>query len=250
MRMRLTRKNYHSTAANTAFMSASQFKAFMECPARALAEIKGEYDKQSDAFLQGAFLDAYFEKRTDEFKTEHPEMFKKDGELKAQFEKVNEAIAVIEADPVMRKLCRGKQQKIMTGEIGGVPFKIMIDSLHADKTVDRKYMRDFSDVWKDGERMPWWRAYGYQYQAAIYQEIRRQNDGKRVPFDLVAISKESVPDKAWVRFSDDYLAGVLEVVEKNAPIFAAMKDGIMDVHGCGECEYCVAHKMLTAPEIV
>lgn len=248
--MRLTRKNYHSIKANAAFMSTSQFKSFMECPARAVAEIKGEYRMQSDAFLQGAFLDAYFEKRVDEFKTEHPEMFKKDGTLKAQFEKVNDAIAVIEADPVMRKLCCGKQQKIMTGVIGGVPFKIMIDSLHADKTVDRKYMRDFSDVWKDGERMPWWRAYGYQYQAAIYQEIRRQNDGKRVPFDLVAISKETVPDKAWVRFSDEYLRNVLDIVECNAPLFKAMKDGLVEAKGCGECECCVAHKMLTAPEII
>lgn len=248
--MRLTRKNYHSIKANTEFMSASQFKAFMECPARALAEIRGEYVKESDAFLQGAFLDAYFEKRTDEFRAEHPEMFKRDGELKAQFEKVNEAIAAIEADPVMRKLCRGKQQKIMTGVIGGVPFKIMIDSLHPGLTVDRKYMKDFSDVWKDGERMPWWRAYGYQYQAAIYQEIRRQNEGKRVPFDLVAVSKETVPDKAWIRFSDEYLRNVLDIVECNAPLFKAMKDGIMDVHGCGECEYCRSKKRLTEPEII
>ena len=248
--MRLTRKNYHSIKANAAFMSTSQFKSFMECPARALAEINGEYKMQSDAFLQGAFLDAYFEKRTDEFKAEHPEMFKRDGELKAQFEKVNDAIAVIEADPVMRKLCRGKQQKIMTGVIGGVQFKIMIDSLHPDVTVDRKYMKDFSDVWKDGEKMPWWKAYGYHYQAAIYQEIRRQNEGKRVPFDLVAVSKEAVPDKAWVRFSDEYLRNVLDIVECNAPLFQAIKDGLVEAKGCGECEYCVAHKMLTAPEIV
>lgn len=248
--MRLTRKNYHSIKANAAFMSTSQFKSFMECPARAVAEIKGEYVKESDAFLQGAFLDAYFEKRTDEFKTEHPEMFKKDGELKAQFEKVNEAIAVIEADPVMRKLCRGKQQKIMTGEIGGVPFKIMIDSLHKDLTVDRKYMKDFSDVWKDGEKMPWWKAYGYHYQAAIYQEIRHQNEGKRVPFDLVAVSKEAVPDKAWVRFSDEYLRNVLDIVECNAPLFKAMKDGLVEAKGCGECEYCRSKKRLIEPEII
>lgn len=248
--MRLTRKNYHIPTTNAAFMSASQFKAFMDCPARAVAEIKCEYVKESDAFLQGAFLDAYFEKRTDEFRAEHPEMFKRDGELKAQFEKVNEAIAVIEADPVMRKLCRGKQQKIMTGEIGGVPFKIMIDSLHPDKTVDRKYMKDFSDVCQDGERMPWWKAYGYQYQAAIYQEIRRQNEGKRVPFDLVAVSKESVPDKAWVRFSDEYLRNVLDIVECNAPLFQAIKDGLVEAKGCGECEYCRAKKRLAEPEII
>lgn len=248
--MRLTRKNYHSPEANKIYMSASQFKAFMECPARAIAEIKGEYVKESDSLLQGSFLDAYFENKVDEFKTEHPEMFKKDGTLLQKFEKVNEAIAVIEADPVMRRLCRGKQQKIMTGEIGGVPFKIMIDSLHVDKTVDRKYMKDFADVWKDGERMPWWKAYGYQYQAAIYQEIRRQNEGKRVPFDLVAISKETEPDKAWIRFSDEYLAAVLEVVEKNAPIFKAMKDGLIEAKGCGQCEYCRSKKRLMEPEII
>lgn len=248
--MRLTRKNYHSPAANTEFMSASQFKAFMDCPARAVAEIKGEYSMQSDSLLQGSFLDAYFDKRTDEFRAEHPEMFKKDGSLLQKFEKVNDAISVIEADPVMRKLCHGKQQKIMTGEIGGVPFKIMIDSLHPDKTVDRKYMKDFKDVKKDGIYVPWWKAYGYNYQGAIYQEIRRQNEFKKLPFDLAAVTKQDVPDKAWIRFSDDYLETVLEEVEHYAPIFKAMKDGLIEANGCGECEYCRSKKRLTEPEII
>lgn len=248
--MRLTRKNYYSPEASAEYMSASQFKAFMECPARALAEIRGEYRKQTDALLQGQFLDAYFEKRTDEFRTEHPEMFKRDGELKSQFEKVNEAIAVIESDPVMHKLCHGKQQKIMTGVIGGVPFKIMIDSWHPDKTVDRKYMKDFSEIKRDGEYVQWWKAYGYQYQAAIYQEIRRQNDGKKKPFDLVAVGKETVPEKAWIRFSDEYLETVLEEVTHFAPLYKAMKDGLLEVTGCGECEYCRSKKRLTEPEII
>ena len=248
--MKLTHENYHSIEANTEYMSTSQFKAFMECPARALAEIKGEYRKESDAFLQGQYLDAFFECNLQSFKAMHPEMLKRDGTLLQKFEKINDAIEAIKADETMFKLCTGEQQKIMTGVIGGVKFKIMIDSYHPDLTVDRKYMKDFSDAWKDGSYVPWWKAYGYDFQAAIYTEIRRQNEEKRVPFDLVAISKESVPDKAWVRFSDAYLRNILDIVECNAPLFQAMKDGLVPVKGCGECEYCRSLKKLTEPEII
>ena len=248
--MRLTRKNYHSEKANIEFMSASQFKSFMDCPARAMAELKGEYKYESDSLLQGLFLDAYFEHKTERFKVQHPEMFKRDGTLKAQFEKVNDAIAVIDSDPIMQKLCSGKQQKIMTGEIGGVPFKIMIDSLLKDRIVDRKYMRDFADVWKDGECMPWWKAWQYDFQAAIYVEIYRQNTGNLLPFELVGVSKETVPDKAWVRFSEAYLAHILEIVEINAPLFMAMKQGIADLQECGHCDFCKSKKMLFEPEII
>ena len=249
--VKVTPENYFSTEASMDYMGASQFKAFMDCPARAMAEIRGEYKMTSDALLQGSYMDAHFEGTLDIFKGQHPELFKRDGSLLAKYEHVNDCINAIESDPVMLKLCTGEQQKIMTGMIGDVPFKIMIDSYHPDVTVDRKLMANFDDKWKDGEYVPWWKAYGYQYQAAIYSYIRAQNEHTKMkPFDLVAVSKEPVPDKDWVRFDPDYLHEVLAEIYHHASTFKSIKVGFLDAEACGDCEYCRMHKKLTVPRII
>ena len=252
--MILTQENYHSMEAKKAFMGASQFKDFMDCEARALAIINGEFELQSDAFLAGHYLDAHFEGTLDIFRAQHSEMFMKTkpGVLLDKYRRIDECINVIENDPIMLDLCSGEQQKIMTGEIAGVPFKIMIDSYHKDKTVDRKAMADFKDKYseKEGMFVPWWKFYRYDTQAAIYTEIRRQNEGKAVPFDLVAVSKEPVPDKALIRFSPEYLERVLEEVQQLAPKFQSIKDGFFDPESCGNCDFCKNKKRLVEPEMI
>lgn len=249
--MILTRENYHSLEANREYMGATQLKSFMECPARAMAELRGVYKKDSDAFLAGHYLDAHFEGTLDIFRAQHPELFKKDGTLLQKYERINDCINAIETDDKMRMLCTGEQQKIMTGVIEGVKFKIMIDSYLPDLTIDRKLMADFKDKWSDGEYVPWWKVYRYDIQAAIYSEIRRQVEGgKMLPFDLVAVSKEPIPDKAWVRFTPEYMEHVLDEVKYELEKAQMVKFGIADETECGECEYCRSIKKLIQPEII
>lgn len=58
----LDKNNYHSTEADQHFMSVSQFKRFIECEARALAELKGEFTRPSStALLVGSYLHAAIE---------------------------------------------------------------------------------------------------------------------------------------------------------------------------------------------
>lgn len=72
----LTAENYFSTEMQMKYMGVSQYKDFLECPARALATIKGEYkEKMTTALLVGSYVDAYFEGTLDKFKVEHPEVF-------------------------------------------------------------------------------------------------------------------------------------------------------------------------------
>lgn len=248
--MTLCKENYFSKEASRTYMGSTQFKSFMECPAKAMAEIKGEYAFESDALIQGQYLDAHFEGNLDIFKAQHPELFKRNGDLLQKYESIVVAINMIESDKLMNYLCTGEQQKIFTGEIAGVPFKIMIDSLLPDRIVDRKYMKDFKDIWTDEGYKPWWAAHHYDWQAAIYQEIYRQNTGKKVPFELVAISKEKVPDKSWIRFSDKHLEECLDLIKLKAPEFQAMKEGIIDLPTCGKCEYCRSINKLTEPEVI
>ena len=41
--MKLTKRNYYSKKADMEYMSYSQFKTFDECPAKAMAILKGKY---------------------------------------------------------------------------------------------------------------------------------------------------------------------------------------------------------------
>ena len=59
----LTSENYYSPESNQGYMSASQFKSFLDCEARTLAELHGEYHRPStEALLVGSYVDAYFER--------------------------------------------------------------------------------------------------------------------------------------------------------------------------------------------
>ena len=43
--MKLITSNYYSSEANREFMSVSQFKDFMKCPAMAMAKLNGAYER-------------------------------------------------------------------------------------------------------------------------------------------------------------------------------------------------------------
>ena len=69
----LTAENYYSQVANMAYMSVSQFKAFEQCEAAAMAELYGEYKAPtSTALLVGSYVDAWFEGTLDKFILAHP----------------------------------------------------------------------------------------------------------------------------------------------------------------------------------
>ena len=240
--MKITDANYFSTKANKEYMSASQYKSFCKCEAMAMAEIKGKWKRpETKALTLGKFVDAYFTDDFEKFCGENQsKIYKKNGEMYAEFEQAMKAIKAVEAQPQMMKYLRGGHQEIMTGEINGVPFKIKIDSLKKKEIVDLKYMADFEDKYSEslGYRVPWYEAWGYDIQGAIYQEIVRQNTGKKLPFILDAVSKESVPDLTLIKLNQNLLDYQLEEVYENAPRFQAIKQGIIKPTRCEHCDYC------------
>lgn len=87
-RMILTKDNYFSREANMEYMSVSQFKSFCTCPAATMAELTGEYERETTtALLVGSYVDAHFEGTLDLFKGQHPELFTKGGGLKSEYRK-------------------------------------------------------------------------------------------------------------------------------------------------------------------
>ena len=249
----LTDENYHTPEARKHYLGSSMFKEFLKCEVMGLAKINGEFeDKSSTALLVGSYVDAYFSGELEQFIVEHPEIFTKQGTLKADYQKAEEVIKVIEADEVLMKYLSGDHQKIMTGTIAGVPFKIKMDSYHPGKViVDQKVMKDMEPVWveKDGHNVKtdFVSAFGYDIQGAIYREIEAQNsaDHRPLPFVLAVATKEDVPDKELFEIEPEYLDNALELVKEKAPRFWDIIQGKIAPVGCGHCPACRKIKKLT-----
>lgn len=263
--MELTRENYFSQEAQMAYMGSSQFKDFLSCEAAALAKIQGRYKPPaSRSMLVGSYVDAWYSGELPDFTERHPDMFKKDRTLKADFLAANAIIDRMQADQLYSLLMSGEKQVIRTGKIAGVPFKIKIDSLldaaacrqiaeefpgaapalgfGDGAIVDQKVMRDLGDVWSDEERrmVPFAQAWGYDIQGAIYQAV----EGHMMPFILAVGTREEPADLAALYIPDDALRAKLYEVEDLAPRFQAIKEGREEPHRCERCPWCRATRTL------
>lgn len=247
--MKLTARNYFSPKMNKHYMSCSQFKAFSKCPAAALAEIKGKYKReQTTALLVGSYVDAYFEGTLDEFKKQNPDIFKRDGTLKAEYIQADAIIERIKRDKLFMAHMSGEKQVIMTGEICGVPVKIKVDSLLPDKIVDLKIVKDFEPIYHaEKGLLPWFEFWNYEMQGAVYQEIVLQNTGKKLPFFLAAATKEKITDIDVLHINQKSLDFAFDHFKANVELYDAIKKGIIEPERCGKCEYCKSTKKLTEP---
>ncbi len=247
----LTRENYFSPEAEMKFFGSTQVKRFMECEACALATINGEWDeKKSTALLVGGYVDAHFEASLDLYISKNPEMLKKDGTLKSEFLQANEIIARAERDELFMSFMSGEKQVIQTGKIGGHLFKTRIDSFFDDKLVDLKIMRDFQPIWKDGKRMYFIEAWGYDIQSAIYQAVDAYLFGSRKPFFIAGLTKEPVTDMAIFQIPQEIMDNALMQVEESLDRFADIKLGVLAPVRCGSCDYCKSIRVLTEDSII
>ena len=232
----ITKDNYRSEHSH---LSYSRVSRFIQCEA---ATIANYYSPSSKSQLVGSYVDAYFSNELEEFKQEHPEIFNsKTGELKADYKNADELIARIESDEEMMYYMSGEKQVIMVGEIDRVPFKIKMDSyLAAEAIVDLKVMKDFNKVWSDtfGRYTNFVKAYDYDIEMAIFQEIVYQNTGKRLPCYIVAITKESPSDVGIFEISQSVLDDALETVKRYLRRYKKVKNGEVAPTRCEKCEYC------------
>ncbi len=243
--MTLNASNYYDPSP---YMSASQFKEFLNCEACALAEAEDMWRREStSALIQGQYVDAYFTGSIEGFRRAHPELFKKDGELKATYSVCEAAIRRIEKSKKALEYLEGAKQVIVTGEILGVPCKGKLDVLGADRIVDLKCMRDFLPVWKDGERLDFIRAWGYDIQAYFYTELVRQQYGKDLPFYILAVTKEASPDLLLVEIPDWLITSAGEVVKHYINRFDLIKKHEIEPRRCGKCAYCKETKRIEKP---
>ena len=244
--MILTAENYFSKEANSVYMSVSQFKTFEKCECLGLAEVNGTYSRPSTtALLVGSYVDSHFDCSLDLFKAQHPELFKRDGGLKSEYVKAEQIIQRIERDDMMTSFLNAPKQVIMTGVISDVPVKIKVDALHPDKICDLKVMKDFEPMYVPEQgKMSWIEAWRYDLQGAVYQEIVRQNTGEKLPFYLVAATKEEEPDIGIFEVPQELLDFELEQFEKKVQGYHLIKQGVIEPERCEKCNYCKNTKII------
>lgn len=266
--MMLTKENYYSQEANLAYFSVSQIKTFAECEYRGLAELNGTYVRpKTQALLVGGYIDAHFSRELDLFKAQNPEIYTKQGDLRAEYKSANEIIARLERDELSMALLGGNTQQIVTGEIGGEPFKAKLDvwldeekcreiarnfpgmaalALECGAIVDMKIVRDFKPLYRDGEgRQNFIEYWHYDWQMAVYQELMRQKTGVRVPCFILAATKESVPDIGLFQVPQPLMDASMELILEGLPRIAAVKDGEELPERCDTCDCCKETKVLS-----
>lgn len=250
--MKLTTSNYYSKKASLEYMSVSQYKDFCKCEACAMAQLNGTWDKpKSRALLLGSFVDVMLTERKksqDKFIEENKsELFKKNGDPYADVVQAMETIERVKKQPLMMHYLSGVNQKIMTGTIEGVPFKIKMDSYKPGEFIaDLKYMASLRSPNLFEPLVKYW---NYIAQGSVYQEIIYQNTGKRLPFYLVIATKETPAHLEVCEIKQYDLDEEMENIKRNAPRFQEIKNGIIIPDRCEDynCDFCTETKIITEP---
>lgn len=256
--MNLTDSNYYTNEADQMYCSASQYKNFMGCPIkpgceeRTLKMINGEYEEETTkALLMGSILDALWENDDPEYILERfPDCVSSRGATKGQLKsEYQNVLQMYQRTLKEEKFCQymsGDKQTIMTGVIEGLWFKIKIDSfiegkaitdLKTTQTLDRNFRYYIPD---SGERLPFYLAYGYDIQMAIYREIVRQNTGDTLNCYLAAVDKKSHPICDVIELPQKMLDDTLERIKMNCETIIMLKSGEVKPTRCesSECDYC------------
>ena len=254
--MELTQANYFSKEAERDFMSRSQYKGYLECEAKQEAKLRGEWDDGTNiAFEVGSYVHSWCQGAQREFVSMHPNMFKRDLSLKAEYILADKMIECLKGDEFVLYCLEGTKEKVITFEMFGCHWKIMLDVQNNDRRriVDLKTTKSITDkVWDEETRkkVSFVEAYSYPLQMAIYTEGERISEGRSEgdysEFLIVAVSKEKQPDKAIINMTDfTRLSVELAEVEINMPRILAVKAGEVEAVRCEVCDYCKATKVLT-----
>ena len=239
--MILTEQNYYSDDMNRQYMSVSQYKDFRRCEAAAMAQLQGRWKRpKTTALLIGSYVDAWFEGTLDEFREENPEIFKKDGSLKADFLLAERVIERVQQDALFMYYMSGRKQVVKTAKLFGTDWKIKMDSYHRGRMiVDLKVMRSMERVVGKSFVEHW----GYDLQMAVYSAV----EGHDLDTFLAVATKQDPIDIEVIEIPKWRREELLVEIERNLPRILAVKAGQIEPERCGVCEYCRATKKLIEP---
>lgn len=251
--MTLNSQNYYSRESNKEYMSVSQFKSFLDCEARTMAELDGEWiQTPSIALTVGSYVHAAFESDDvfNAFEEEHSSsIFKARGGKRSEFEQADNMIQTIKGDPLAMLVMNGEKEMILTAELFGTKWKAKLDVInHEKKRIgDLKTTQDLHKrYWSErhGGWVSFVQAYDYVLQMAMYKAITECHfEGDYKPY-IVAVTKETPPNKAVIEMDFDLLIGELERAEELLPHILEVKQKKIVPTRCEKCAYCRETKKL------
>lgn len=220
-----------------------------------MAVLSGAWiEPPTEAMLVGQYVHAWSEGRRDEFIQAHPEMFTKSGALRANFQQANEMIATLQADPLCMYMLEGQKEVVFTAKFAGAMWRVIVDVYNTERRriVDLKTTRSIWDAtWSErhGGRVSFIEHYDYPLQAALYCEIERRANGRPegdwFEFYMVAVSKDTVPDKEVIDLRDpERYRKELDSIRGNMGRILLVKAGELEPIRCESCDYCRATKVL------
>lgn len=255
--LKLTEENYYSNEADWQFMSVSQFKSFQKCPAATIAKMKNEWEPTRDpkALLVGNYVHSYFEseKAHETFLEEHRDKLfssRKPFGLLKDFQVADDMINTLKDDDFFKFLYQGEKEEIVTGNLYGTEWKSKIDCLNIENGyfVDLKTTKNIHEgAWSDKYhgRVSFVENYGYLIQMGMYCQLLEMQYGKPFEAFIVAVSKQSPPDKEAIRIDPWRYESELLEVKQDLPDFLKMKYGETEPRRCEKCEYCRKTKQLS-----
>lgn len=265
--MELNRDNYYTQEADMQYMSCSQYQSFCECEAQAMAKLEGRWKgEDTQAFLVGNYFHSFMEgpEAHKGFCDDHfADIYKtktdgKTGQIEvtgkyAAYESADKMINAALRDPLIKKFydMPGEVERIMTGTLFGVPWRIRMDKYYPDHRIilDWKTTRSIYDLIYNPvtrERETFMEAHGYLMRAAAYAEIEKQNTGKDTDpmFVIVAISKQDIPDKGIFSLNHHQRWEYeMEQIQKKLVRIQQVKEGRANPIRCGVCDYCRSTKI-------
>lgn len=248
--MQLNEMNYFSHEADMAYFSASQIKSFKKCEAATMAQLNGLFLRpMSQALMVGQYVDEALTGELNDWLAAHPEVRKRDGELKAEYAQAADMVNRAKNDALFMEFMEGEHQVIMTADLFGVPFKAKLDVLGPDKIVDLKTVRDLKSQYLPGQgRVDFATAWDWPLQMAIYQQIYKANEGILLPCYLAVITKETPADIRLVQIEQERMDAEIAWLEQALPRFEMIKDGAIEPERCNDCAWCRQSRVLEGPE--
>lgn len=257
--MIVTPENYHTPEVKKKYMSSSQWKSWLRCPAATKAEIEGRYKREpTEAMLVGSYVDRALTS-PDDFEAfveeNRAEIYGSKGKY-AAFVAADAMIDKVKADPVWQSMAKlAKFQEIMEGNIYGEPWLYMADMMIVgegnDTLLDLKTASGFDEDWgKDSAsgkyvKLHWIDAWGYWRQLAVGRHLYIQKYGVAPVCGIIGVKKPSSKDKPvglglWSMTDTLRFESELARIGELTPKVMQWKSGEVPAPACGTCDYCLS----------
>ncbi|TWT16435.1 PD-(D/E)XK nuclease-like domain-containing protein [Streptococcus sp. sy010] len=261
----LTQENYYE---DTNYLTNSRYKRYQQCQAKAYAVDKGDWVEERDEtpLLLGNYVHSYFEspEAHEQFLAENGDKIlaktgKNKGKPKADFVIGDKMIDSLANDDGFGRLYHGfseddvQKELIVYGEIEGVPVKGKLDSVNLTRGyfVDLKTMKSiYSEEWNAElkQRVPAAvnniLGFGYHGQLGLYRNLLKQMTGQEFRPYIVAVSKETMPDKEILEIDNDWLDEGLDQLKENIVDVWNVIQSKQKPTACERCDYCRSKKKL------